>query len=70
MPPDGWRAYQLDAAASLFGDWVEGKLGQRTEEGLPRYDLGALVGDRPPTEAPAPEAPPRPKKQYRSFLGG
>lgn len=38
-----WEAYCLDSAVSLFGNWVEGKLSERTNVGMPRHSLDNLL---------------------------
>jgi len=38
-----WEAYCLDAAVSLFGNWVESKLSERSNLGYPKHDLERLL---------------------------
>ena len=38
-----WEAYCLDAAVSLFGNWVEAKLSERTNLGYPKHSLERLL---------------------------
>lgn len=77
-PPDGWVAYQVDAAVSLLGRWVDGRLAQTDERGRPVHTLAALLAGRAASEGEAAggrrQAAPRPEgtrpRRYRSFLKG
>jgi len=41
-----WPAYCFDAAVSLFGNWIEGKLSERNKWGHPRYKLEGLLQEK------------------------
>ena len=40
---DDWAAYCFDSAVRMFGVWVENKLSERSNLGVPKHDLGNLL---------------------------
>ncbi len=43
-PDNAWLCWQFDNAVETFGLWVENKLGERTKEGKPKYEIEELLG--------------------------
>lgn len=51
LPPESWEAYQLDHAAYILGQWVEGKLAERDAKHKPIYKLADLLAEPQEGEA-------------------
>ncbi len=40
---DRWAAFCLDECVAVWGNWVEGKMSERTNVGMPRHSLDNLL---------------------------
>lgn len=65
---DGWTAYQVDAAVTTLGTWVEAKMAERDEKGRPLHDLEHLLKRPEPAQAGGEEH--KPLKPYRDAISG